>query len=352
MDCARIVGLDLPEEPLPEGPKTKIHQVVSTYYVDGQRFDEVIDTGDLVPDTVPLGSWLWLAYNGTPGASESFCLDPYNQCITYQKSIEWQSSRLPGLVSTTAWLPEDGEDNDPFGTADSTSLSMGTVDYKVRLRAVDEFGVPDPTPAEVPIVANFQPTLDEFGIEHYDGTLVGDGGSVVWDWWNPANYHGSRLDTLDFSNVDTLYVVKEFYFVIRGDGHDHPKEASTGGVKSWLYQIRETEYPWDLVPFAQSGFWTDAATVNTVSDTVRLVVSYPHAYFDPEAEQEAFANLPDWFGRSYDLAIQGRDTKSTDEFSQWIYVERRKTLVNRYNIAPVGRLTGEGRMTFSFDIVR
>ncbi len=350
-DCVEIVGLELPEEPPPEGPDTEIFRVINTYYVDGQRVDEFIDTEDAVPDTVPFRSWVNVFYNGSPGPSDtSFCTDVYNKCITYQKSLTWHSSRFPGLGSTTPWLPETGEDNNPFGTLDSTSLSMGTVEYNVQFRAVDEFGVGDPTPAEVPIVANFPPTLEDFGIEHYDGTLIGDGGSVAWDWWNPANYHGSILDTLDISDPTNLRVIKKFYFLIKGVGRDHPKEASTGGVKSWFYTFKRSDDPSVDQPFARSGVWADVATVNSVCDTVSLTVRY--TFFDPAAEQEAFANLPDWVNRSYDFAIRGRDTRSTDEFDQLIYVNGTRTLINRYAIGMLGRETGEGRMTFYLGVVR
>ncbi|MCK5618703.1 MAG: hypothetical protein KAJ17_04850, partial [Candidatus Krumholzibacteria bacterium] len=232
VDCARIVGFQGgDDEPPPaDGPDTRIASVMNTYFVNGQAFEEYIDFRDAVPDTVPFGSWIRVSYWGSPDPGRPVrCPDPLDECIGFQKNFTWSSSQLPGVGETTSWLPVPPEDNDPLSTTDSTSLNVGPVEYTVRFRSVDDLGSFDKTPAEVPIVGNFPPTLDDFGIEDYDGNLVRDGGSVVWDWWNPANYHGNVADTLDLSDLPNIWVVKEFYFLTKGFGSDHPKESSTGG---------------------------------------------------------------------------------------------------------------------------
>jgi hypothetical protein len=352
VDCVRIVGIDTgDEEPPPPGPDTEIFAVMNTYWVDNQEFQELIDINDAVRDTVPYGSWITMFYYGSPYPSgTSFCTDPVNECITYQKNFTWSSARFPGVGGSTSWLPVPPEDNNPFGTPDSTSMNMGSVEYTVRVRSVDEFDVPDATPAGFPIIGNLQPTLDDHAIENHDGTAVGDGETVMWDWWNPANYHGSIADTLDLSDPPNVWVLKEWHFLIKAHGHDHAKEGSNAGVKSWFYQFRRSNDPSFIQPFANSGLWTDAVTVNSVCDTVTLTVRYP--FFDAGAEQTAWENLPDWLNRGYDLSIRGRDTRSTDEFDQYMYVRRERTLINRYSTGMLGRETEVGTMSFDLTIVR
>ncbi len=349
VDCARIVGFQiLGDEPPPTGPDTRITHILNTYFIDGGPVQEFINIGDAVPDTVPDGSWITLFYD-VPGPLDPlvFCTDPVNRCIRYQMNF---TSRLGGIFDyTTRWLPEPAEDSNPFGITDSTSMNTGIGEYTVRVRSVDEFDVTDATPATVDIVGNFPPTLDNIAIENHDGTVVGDGGSVVWDWWNPANFHGSPGDTLDFSDPPRVWVVRELFFVVKGSGHDHPKEDK-GGVKSWFYTFTRSDDPTFVQPFARSGLWVDAAEVNALCDTVRLTVRY--SLFDDPGGSMAWEALPDWLQRGYDVAVRGRDTKSTDEFDQFMFVNGMKTLINRYLTAALGRETQEGTTSFNLTIVR
>jgi hypothetical protein len=353
MDCARIVGFQVEdEEPPPtNGPDTEIFAVMNTYFVNGQAFEESIDISDAVPDTVPFGSWIRVRYWGTPEpGGTSFCRASDNKCISFQKNFTWASALFPGIGETTSWQPVPPEDNDPLSTTDSTSLNIGPVEYTVRFRSVDEFGRVDSTPAQAPIVGNFPPTLNDFRIEDYDGTIVPDGGSVVWDWWNPANYHGNVADTLDLSDPPNIWVVKEFYFLAKGFGSDHPKESSAGGVKSWFYTFSRSDDPSYNQPFARSGYWADGATVDAVCDTVQLTVRY--SYTDDPGGGSAWESLPDWINRWYDFNIRGRDTGSTDTFDQYMFVNGMNTRINAYSTAALGRESEKGTMSFYLTIVR
>jgi hypothetical protein len=332
------------------GPDTEIIQVVNTYFVNFQPYQEVIDIFDAVPDTVPFDSWITVHYNGYPDTDTSGCQDLGNLCIGYQKRFKWSSSQVPGAGETTAWIPAWKEDNNFYGTTDSTTMNMGSAEYMVKFRAVDEFNRPDRTPAGVRIFGNLSPTLDDFGIGHYDGTVAGDGDSIVWDWWNPANFHGASGDTLDLSDPPNIWIVRDFFFLVKGSGHDHPKEGGNAGVKSWLYSFARSEDPLYERPFARSGYWADGTTVNAVNDTVWLKVRY--SLLDDPGGAAAFASLPDWVHRSYDYRLRGRDTASTDEFEQFMYVGGDRWLINRYNTGVLGRETEEGTMSFYLTITR
>ncbi|MEJ2720033.1 MAG: hypothetical protein P8181_02670 [bacterium] len=351
-DRVRIVGVDI-EEPPGEphrGPDTEILQVVNTYFVGYEEHQEVIDIFDSIPDTVPFGSWIRIDYRGIPDTDTSACFDPINECIGYQKKFTWSSSQNPGLGETISWLPSYKEETNYFGTTDSTTMNAGSAEYLIKIRAVDAFNRPDLTPAAVRVFGNLSPALDSLGIGRHDGTVIGDGDSVVWDWWNPANFHGNSADTLDLSDPPNIWIVRDFCFLVRGFGHDDPKDGANSGVKSWLYSFTRSEDPAFVQPFARSGYWVDGATVNALSDTVWLHVRY--SFLDDPGGQQAFANLPDWVHRSYDFSIRGRDTGLLEEFQQFMYVNGDKWLINRFNVGALGRETGTGTMSFHLTITR
>jgi hypothetical protein len=174
---------------------------------------------------------------------------------------------------------------------------------------------------------------------NYDGTIPGDGDTLTWDYWNPANYRGSITDTLDFSNPLFPEVVKEFLFVIQANGHDSPREQDGAGVKSWLYTFRHTSAGY-IARIAQSGFWTDAATIDVLADTVKLTRRYRWDPADPTYWMEDFANLPSYLNAEYDFTVRGRDLRSTDQYRQYMYVNGAKTLLNVYNPVVLARWTG------------
>ena len=66
----------------------------------------------------------------------------------------------------------------------------------------------------------------------------------------------------------------------------------------------------------------------------------------------AFENLPDWVNRSYDFTLKGRDTRSTDEFDQFMFVNGVNTLINTYNTSVFGRETDTGEARFHLTIER
>jgi hypothetical protein len=351
-DRIRIVGVDIDDPPVEphRGPDTYIYRVVNTYYVNFQQYQEDIDIFDAVADTVPFGSWITVHYDGIPAPDTSACDDLDNKCLGYQKRFKWSAPQVPGAGETTAWIPGWKEDNNYFGTMDSTTMNLGSADYLFNARAVDEFNRPDRTPAAVWVVGNFPPTLDAIAIGHHDGTVAGDGDSIVWDWWNPANFHGVPGDTLDLSDPPNIWIVRDFFFLVEGSGHDHPKEGAGAGVKSWLYSFVRSEDPLYEQPFAQSGYWVDGTTVDAVSDTVWLHVRY--SLLDDPGGVAAFAALPDWIHRSYDYRLRGRDTASFDEFDQFMFVNGDKWLINSYNTGVLGRETEEGAMSFYLTITR
>jgi hypothetical protein len=353
-DCVRIVGVqdEDEEEPDPSGPDTEIYMVWNTYRMGGRIVTESVDVSDALPDTVPYGSWITVFYDGTPDpATASMCPDPTdpNQCIGYQKSYTSRSANVPGFQESAPWMPfSSPEDNDPFARSDSTSLNMGSVDYTVRIRSVDYFGGVDTSPAEVAIVGNHAPTLDGVEVQDSDGAATAD---IVWDWWNPANFHGSRSDTLDITDLPNIWVVREFYFLVKGEGHDHPTERDRGGVKAWRYLFRRSDDPSTTVPLGRAGLWVEGSETDALCDTVRFTVRY--SFYDDPGGWKAWAALPDWFGHSYDVTLRGRDTGLFErDFRQFMFVDGDKRLINSYPVASLGRYTEERSARIHLSITR
>jgi hypothetical protein len=329
-------------------PDTDIFGVTNTFFRGGTTVVDSVNFEDSEPDTVPYNSWVTLFYQGWDNPYDSsLCADVVNECIAYQVqytrvgNIDGGPAEGGSVVSSTVrWLPEDGEDNNPFGTPDSTSLTLGCEVYDIRVRSVDEYEKPDGTPAEVSITGSFTPVLDDVALVNFDGTIAGDGDTLTWDYWNPANYKSSPLDTLDFSNPIDPQVVKQFFFVISATGHDSPKEQDGAGVKGWLYTFRRTDTG-TVERLKTSGFWADGVTVNVLADTIQLNRRY--ALFPPESWMDDYAALPGYLNTEYDFTTRGRDLRLADVYAQFMYVDSGagsiKLRLNAYNASVLARWT-------------
>ncbi len=328
--CQVVVNFD---------PDTKITQLLNTYYVNQTPVQRWIDFEDAVPDTIPYNSWVKLFYRGWDSPYDSvFCQDVTNRCIKYQKSYHRYSERFPPSEARSGHLPPDGEDNDPFNVADTTSMNFGSVEYEIFVRSLDEHDRPDGTPAMIELVGNFDPVLDECYLEDHLGNHVENGDTITWNWWRPAN--------TDTFNEITLKFEKKFQFIINASGHDHPWEPESG-VKNWWYFFFDPQGV--FVRFARAGSWVPGEELNSLSDTLTGTFSYPLT--DP-AGDEIFGNLPDWINTTYDMVLKGRDTAIGEEFSQYMFINSNKELLNVYPVSMLGRWTEERTVRFHLRIVR
>jgi hypothetical protein len=334
------------------GPDTEITGVINTYYIGNSERQQPLDLTDGVPDTVPYGSWIKVLYRGIPSQlGDSLCADKINKCLAYQTNYTWVSVRNPVAGNTIAWRPFEPEDSNPTGVEDSTSMNIGSVEYTVRARAMDQvFQVDraDQTPPEIEIVGNFPPTLDDQSIENQDGTIVADADTVFWDWWNPAN----TPDTIDvITNPSDPQVVKEFYFVIKATGHDHPMDPQDSGVKSWKYTfLRAGSNPAVFEVFnSRAGDFVDGFTVNELADTAQVTFRYSLAG-DPGGAS-ILANLPAYLNKEYVYSVTGRDLSILDTFDQKMYYLGEPMTLNSYNTAEYGRWTEEGLKSFYLKLI-
>jgi len=326
-----------------QGPETEILKVVNSFVVGGDLQVEEIDFGDAIADTVPYGSWITVFYKGTDTtAALGDCDDTINKCLSYQKRYERDSARIPGSYSQIEWRPGDAEDNNPFGVSDSTSMNIGSVEYLIQVRAVDGVERLDNTPAELLIVGNFDPTLDSRSLENHTGEVIGDDGTILWDWWAPAD---SGVVVVDSELMKT----KTFYFVIKAEGHDHPKERPGAGIHSWFYEFKNVGAD-GTTGFARSDRWTDAAMVNALSDTFTWVAVYPEG--DVNGDEIFVNNPPEWNGKSYDFSVMGRDLPAAEEFLQKLFIDGNDRLINHYVTGELGRWTAAGGFRFHIMLTR
>jgi hypothetical protein len=343
-------------------PQTEIFEVINSYVANGVPITEDVNFLDDLPDTVPFKSWITLFYRGSndsivewPCGSEileipiprdsSICEDDTNQCLRYQVSYRSHSSRFPLFRDRSAWLPQNGEDNNPFGVTDSTSMNIGTVEYEISVRTLDEYGLDDGTPAMVEIAGNFNPTLDTYYLKDHLGNEVHNGDTLTWNWWQWADSTASWSVPPEDARTH-----KKFYFTIEATGHDHPKETDSG-VDSWYYLFYDLDG--NFKRFSRAASWVEGVSRGVLSDTLKTTFSWNPFYPAPDIHGDSvFTNLPEWINKTYDFIIKGRDTRPGQEFAQFMWVLGRQDLINSYSTSQLGRWTQEETMRFYIRIIR
>jgi len=357
-------------------PDTRIFGVTNTYRVGGITTTRGIDFSDSAPDTVSYLSWIRIDYFGTDDPRDNTTCDPPainpDRCIDFQVAYERESDRVPGSVARSGWLPRvGGHDTDPNSATDSNSVNMGSLEYDVFARSVDENGRPDGTPPGIHIVGNFDPTLDSLVVDDHFGVGVDlEGGTVDtlrWNFWKGTSAgidplsgqprsgwpYQAVTDTVDFSDPSSPSFIKRFRFRIRARGHDHPWEPDGSGVKSWRYMFYSdygtpNQQFW---PLARAGdTWWNGASIDVLNDYVQVTFHYPLT--DPHGDT-VFDNLPGYYNTDLTLVIRGRDTAVDEpEFYQYVFLNGVKTLVNVFPSSTLGRWTEERVATFHLQFTR
>jgi hypothetical protein len=309
-------------------PDTEIFEVENTYFIEGVEYRELVNFRDDIPDTVPYDSWVRIDYRGWDDLRDSsLCKESpppgreLDQCIGYQIQIE--SAR--GANWRTLWYPPGTVQNSQPDIPDSNTKNIGTWDYTLRVRAVDEYGKPDATmfdgitgkaKSQVKISGNFVPTLDEATLSNYDGAIAPQtADTLVWDWWRPANYP----DTTETDPQTGQDFVKKIYYVhLHASGHDHPKEDARFGIRNWQYTVVRLD---NLEPepfFVGQGGWRDSAP--NVFDQ-RFEVQYRYPATDVGGAS-VWADPPSFWNTPYELKMQGRDLPDRTVFEEYVFLHR------------------------------
>jgi len=300
-----------------------------------------VDFLDGTPDTIPFGSWVTLIVEGSsPDYDFGSCADTLNYCTGFQIQYDRTQPDVGGSHFVSAWLPFVAFDSNPNGLTDTLRLNIGSVNYDVKARAVDEFSG-DFDPSVLPIVGNFRPILDDYYIESHDGAMVRNGDTLDLDWWNPDNG-----DTVDVGAGERK---KVFSFTINASGHDDARDPAGSAIKSWVYFFLTADNPPLPYDFARAGSWVEGVADNTLSDVFTWEVRYP---IDDITGDTVFADLPLWINRGWDFAVRGRDSGLTDSFEQSVRVNGQTIAVNEYISREYGRRSSTGFQRFFIQLTR
>jgi hypothetical protein len=376
-------------------PQTQINGLMNTYHTSGGMVEEAIDFADGIPDTVPYRSYVRIQYWGEDdardGKLECNDLEP-DKCIAFQVAYRSHSPYNPAANEFSLWQPRDGvHDTDPFSSTDSNTFYIGSLDYELFARALDEHYRADGTPPSVDVIGNFAPAIDSVAVEDHLGNRLDLSivDTITWNFWMGVGYpYVCECDTVDkpeaFCNSptdppecqfkeypdhgDSFDYFKEFAFYVKAWGRDHPKDPPPSvydqygsGIKSWKYRVmNEAGQVVDLGKSVLGWFEQDdgagGLVLNTLNDEVRWRVYYPGPFSpnpDPMGDT-VFDNLPSWLGQNYTFVLTGRDTPArlSSEFRQTIFINGQPRVINSFGDATLGRHTQERVFAFQIELVR
>jgi hypothetical protein len=371
--CQIVVNFD---------PDTEIYSILNIYKVGGVTDTAQINFSDAIPDTVPYRSWITLYYRGWDNPRDKvLCDDDVNKCIRYLVRYHATSSRFHEINDDSHLLPSEGpQDTNPCGVVDSTSMNIGTVEYEIEVRSVDENGRKDGLPefamvggqqktALVHIVGNYDPTLDSLYLEDHLGKKIADSDTIKWRWSDvPHNLVPDDTSQFKFHYETT------FTFNIKAFGHDNPKELDGSGVKTWRYSFTRLDPPGPDKQFGRANSWVQGPAVNQLNDQFKA--TFYHGRLDVDGNA-IFTNPPSWIGVDngtqnyailYEMRVKGRDTGIGENFIQYVFLRRanlksflcppdpnepisERRLLNDYPTSRFGRWTQEKVFRFYLQLV-
>ncbi len=301
---------------------------------------------DGLPDTLPDSSLVRMVYWGWDDPKDRANLEfdppvPIRFQFQYNRwSIDETGARVADKLSP--WYPlKSAEDTNPgagvsdiYRDRDSTTMRVGTFNYRFLARAFDEQKKPDGTPAVVSFVGNFPPQIDSVKTGY--NIRQTPAGPYIFTWtendtivigWN-ATQVAARGDTLCPYNVrattDTLGTITRSYrYYIRSGGHDDRRDPPRSGIKGWKYGVFD---PNDDHPYYKEGEWQFDKPLNTFEQEITFDITVPFwkslgRYIPVAAAHNAatidslIANPPAFFGQQT-ITVSGLDYKDTQSFME------------------------------------
>jgi hypothetical protein len=323
--------------------------VVSFTPQNGVRQQMDVNFLDDIPDTLPDSSLVRMVYWGWDDPLDRNHLQyepplPIQFQFQYNRwSIDESGARVADKLSP--WYPlKNPEDtnpkadvSDPFVNRDSTTMRVGTFNYRFLARSFDEQKKPDGTPAVVSFIGNFPPKIDSLRTGFYtkQGTPIAQ---QVFIWttndtilvgWN-GNQIVARGDTLCPYSVkasaDTLGTLTRSYrYQIRAAGHDDRRDPPHSGIKGWRYGIFDPE---EDRAYYKEGEWQFDKPLNVLEQDITFDITIPYwkplgRYADialahnAASLDSAIANPPAFLGLQT-ITVTGLDYKDTQSFKEGI----------------------------------
>ncbi len=332
-------------------PDTRFDErcVVSFLPQNGVRQEMDVNFRDAIPDTLPDSSLVRMVYWGWDDPKDRANLEfdppvPIKFQFQYNRwSIDETGARVADKLSP--WYPlKNAEDtnpgsgvSDPYRDRDSTTMRVGTFNYRFLVRAFDEQKKPDGTPAEIHFVGNFPPKIDSLRTGFYTRQGVSPAppdrrfvttrnDTIVIGWWN-TNQIIARGDTLCPYNVKTSpeprgTITRSYRYTIRAGGHDDHRDPPRSAIKGWRYYQFDAEE--DRI-FYKEGEWQFDKAPNYLEQDLSFDITT--AFWKPAVPGSVEYNLavldsllthPPAFLGLQTLTVSGLDYKDTQSFKEGI----------------------------------
>lgn len=287
-----------------------------------------------VPDTLPYNSLLRMRYRGwdDPRDELEFTNPPrpirfqfqYNRWSTdefgvrvAEKLSPWYPLKTPEDTNPNADVEDTGRD------IDSTTMRVGSFDYRFLARSFDEQDRPDGTPAVVSFVGNFPPVIDSMKIGFYDQRTPARWRPAANDtlcvsWTGPIR--GSLGDTIcayDVRVVVGATITKYFKWVIAAGGHDDRRDPVGSGIKAWRYRIFDPDQDYQ---YYREGEWQFNRPLNLLEQEVSFSITVPFVTDTASLRRQTdslLASPPLFFGQQA-VEVTGQDVKDTELFKEGI----------------------------------
>jgi len=327
---------------------------------DSTAIEQTVNFSDGSPDTLPYHSRLRVDYFGWDDPKDLNSLE-YLPPLPIRFQFKFFRSSTDGSnAKITPWYPmamaEDtnpfADLDDPFRDADSTTMRVGSFDYKFMVRSFDEQYREDGTPDTVYFVGNFPPTLDSVLI----GYDIDTGDDIVFQktstdtlflkWTGiPGGPPGEPLNPYTFSFNPGMNTVSKYYrFLLKANGHDDEREPPGSGIKGWIFNIDD---PDENYRYRREGEWIFPPPEETNQLLHELIIK-----FTVPAEQAATDSIvkdpPAFLGQQW-IEIIGTDISDNEIFYEGIraiapqfdengnVIPANNWITSAYNLANVAR---------------
>lgn len=327
-------------------PDTRVDPACQCFYTpmsSGVPESLTVNFLDGAPDTLPYNSLLRMFYWGWDDPKDRANLQynppvPIHFQFAYNRwSYDEYGARVADKLSPWYPLktPEDTNPNagvsDLYRDRDSTTMRVGTFNYRFLVRSFDEQNKNDGTPAVVSFVGNFPPKIDSLRTGFYDrqglpaGSRVfhySQNDTIIIGWRGSA--FAARGDTLGPVGVPQIVgtppnrtITQSFQFTIRAGGHDDRRDPPGSGIKGWKYSVTDPDQ--DLA-YYKEGEWQFDKPLNTLEQQCTFSITIPYPA-DPAGYLhvvDSLAHNPPLFLGEQAIDVTGLDIKDTDAFSEGI----------------------------------
>jgi hypothetical protein len=298
---------------------------------------------DSVPDTLPYNSLLRMLYWGwdDPKDRASLVNDPplpirfqfaYNRWAVddYGQSVANKQSSWYPLEGSEDTNPGAGVD-DLYRDRDSTTMRVGTFNYRFMVRSFDEQRRADGTPAIVSFYGNFPPKIDSVRAGFWDRQgsaealrtyhcATNDTIIIGWDG-TPYSARGDTMGPyqIKITNPPSGQTIgtrtHSYRFNLQAGSHDDPRDPAGSGIKGWAYHISAAK---DLT-YSEEGETQYDQALNFLDQACAFTIAAPYSQTNPAFNRHIMDSItqnPPAFLGLQQVTVVGSDISDKDPFSE------------------------------------